>query len=254
MGRGGFSNIQTIVSTRRMSLFRRKSSTISVTAARRSSIVDFEQQPSSAHKLVPSGDSGSPMSLAVKSIRKSIARDGQYNGKSLAVKSIRRSIDTYTQFSGIIDLAKEAKFLSVLSHKNIINLHGTANNPGGIDYFIVIERLECCLSERCTDWLKEKEATSNSKLPRKKIAEKKQRLVEQRLLALLGVAAGLEYLHGHKYVYGSSGFVFPVFVLQLSHLTLSSLFERIAAFCFVILSHKTLASISMDAQRSSILV
>jgi len=86
----------------------------------------------------------------------------------------------------------------VLSYKNIINLHGTANDPGGIDYFIVIERLDCCISEQCAAWRKEKEALSKSKLPRKKIAEKKQRLVEHRLLALLGVAAGLEYLHGHK--------------------------------------------------------
>jgi len=178
VGRGGFSNIQTIISTRRMSLFRRRSSTSSVVAAG-SSTADSEQQPPSTLALVPQGDIVSP-------------------GISLAVKSIRKSIDRDAQVSGILHLATEAKFLSVLSHKNIINLHGTANNPGGIDYFIVIERLECCLSEQCTAWRKEKDAISNSKLPRKQIAEKKQRLVEQRLLALLGVAAGLEYLHGHK--------------------------------------------------------
>jgi len=184
VGRGGFSIIQTIKSTRRMSLFRGGSSSRSVTCG--SSNFDSEEQSYSYN-----------MSSSFSSSVGACASEGH---RFYVVKSIRQSIDLGRRFNGAIDLAKEATFLSALSgHPNIISLHSTAANPGGLDYFIVIERLRGCMTAEFRAWETQRQSISKSKLlSRKQIADGKQCAMDNRLFFLFGVSSGMSYLHDHK--------------------------------------------------------
>lgn len=55
------------------------------------------------------------------------------SSRKYAVKSLRTDLSDSMVFNGALDLAREAMFLSAISHPNIIILHSTAQNPGKIN-------------------------------------------------------------------------------------------------------------------------
>lgn len=122
------------------------------------------------------------------------------SGKKYAIKSLRTSLRSSLVFDGVIDLAKEAMFLDVLRHPNIIYLHGAAKNPGRSDYFLVIEPLQTTLIDRFGKWWdggKHAPAIFQSKAKK----DKSNELMHARMASILGIASALEYLHEKNILY-----------------------------------------------------
>lgn len=99
--------------------------------------------------------------------------------------------------TGASDLALEVKLLECLDHPNIITLHGVKSGDledsiNHRDYFLVIDYLVASLDDRLRKWRKE----SNSLVSKINKRISKKRLLERLESTALGVAKGMEYLHG----------------------------------------------------------
>ena len=101
-----------------------------------------------------------------------------------AIKVVRKSLDNTKMMPGAINLAKEAKWLAVLSHKNVISLHYVGENPGSLEYFLVIDRLKNCLSDLITKWQQQNDSLISGGLPKLQVKQLEQRLVSKKLAFL----------------------------------------------------------------------
>eukprot|EP00977_Amphora_coffeiformis_P016526 scaffold5139_cov155-Amphora_coffeaeformis.AAC.1 len=109
---------------------------------------------------------------------------------------------------GQIDLAVEAKYLSTVSHPNIIKLRGMAQGPLVDEhFFILLDRLEMTLDVQMKAWGKEHKelVRQQQKAPwwRKRAIGKKtqqalQDLMVHRLTVALDLAKAFQYLHEHR--------------------------------------------------------
>lgn len=115
-----------------------------------------------------------------------------------AIKQLKRSLAGTKRADGAIDLSIEAKFLSVLSHSNIIKLCGTGGTPGHPNAFIILDRLYGTLGDRIEVW-KMKEREFSGIIKRKKSQLKL--LFNDRLLAGFDIARAMKYLHDHDIMY-----------------------------------------------------
>lgn len=90
------------------------------------------------------------------------SEDKDSNTNGLVVKFLRTKLyENHGLFAAsAADLVKEGSILSTLSHTNVIRLHAVSSK-NGMDaylhgfhdaYFLVLERLECTLSDRITQW------------------------------------------------------------------------------------------------------
>eukprot|EP00934_Nitzschia_sp_Nitz4_P006586 Nitzschia sp. Nitz4//scaffold150_size53981//35302//36646//NITZ4_006681-RA/size53981-snap-gene-0.71-mRNA-1//-1//CDS//3329537083//6576//frame0 len=103
---------------------------------------------------------------------------------------------------GAVDLAMEARYLSCLSHKNIIKLNGiSAADPCTENYFIVLERMEDILAKRIKQWSDtERQCTGITGMfvgNKKKLAN----IQFEQTQAALDVAQGTSYLHSKKVIF-----------------------------------------------------
>jgi serine/threonine protein kinase len=121
-----------------------------------------------------------------------------------AIKRIKRSrFETKNSLlNGIVDLATEAKFLSVLDHPNIISLRGVADcSPYELNYFVIIDRLTEILSNRLITW-KQQEKSRRSlwkKVSSRKSTEGHKHLAFlERCTVAFDVACALAYMHSMK--------------------------------------------------------
>lgn len=104
---------------------------------------------------------------------------------------------------GIIDLATECRFLSVIRHTNIIKMRAfAAGNSFESGFFVVLDRLYDTLTLRITKWKKAaaKYSGMGGKLLDMK-GKKKNKVWIERLLCVYDLATALEYLHSHKIIY-----------------------------------------------------
>ena len=102
-------------------------------------------------------------------------------------------------YAGALDLAKEAKFLSALSHDHIIGIHSEGENVGTLDYFIVIERIQICLSKQIKLWKTKKTLNTYEQLGiRNQAAKYQKQQLDKRLLIMYQVSSGLAYMHKKK--------------------------------------------------------
>ena len=101
----------------------------------------------------------------------------------------------------MIDLAMEAKFLSRLSHSNIVKMRGTGGIPCHPNYFLVLDRLYDTLEERIDKWVDEKNRLNGVAgiFGKKKIELK--HLFSDRLLSALDIARALKYLHEKNIIF-----------------------------------------------------
>mmetsp|Transcript_77006 Transcript_77006/g.216036 ORF Transcript_77006/g.216036 Transcript_77006/m.216036 type:complete len:393 (-) Transcript_77006:56-1234(-) len=71
------------------------------------------------------------------------------------MKSLRTDLPEEEYVKGIVDLAIEAEFLSVLSHPNIISMRAMANSdPHESKFFVVLDRLVSTLDRKFNHWRK----------------------------------------------------------------------------------------------------
>lgn len=118
-----------------------------------------------------------------------------------AIKQLKPASTPDEQSEAIIDLAMEAKFLTLLSHSNIIKMRGTGGTPCHPEYFIVPDRLYDTLEERIDIWADEKKRLKGVMGVFGKRKEDLQHLFSDWLLAALDIARAMKYLHSQKVLF-----------------------------------------------------
>lgn len=110
--------------------------------------------------------------------------------------------DKETYVKGCIDLALETKYLSSLSHPNILDVRAAAScGPFEEGYFIIIDRLNETLPKRLNNWMtidrQTKGVTGLITGGKNKVDD----LLVDRLLVAFDIASALAYLHKLRVVY-----------------------------------------------------
>ena len=80
-----------------------------------------------------------------------------------ALKQLKPTNDRDKLEQGLIDIAIEAKFLSYISHPNIIKMRGTAGEPLSPDFALVLDRLYMTLHEQMHQWAADKKDATASR-------------------------------------------------------------------------------------------
>ena len=122
-----------------------------------------------------------------------------------AVKKVKTAImdDDNMYMNGMIDLAMETDFLSILEHPNIIRLRGIANcDMFSKDYYLVLDRLYDTLEARLPKWKQQRNALKGifGKLKDKKGIAKKE-LQRECMESALDLASALAYIHDKKIIH-----------------------------------------------------
>lgn len=117
-----------------------------------------------------------------------------------AIKQLKKSLTGKQLQDGAIDLSIEAKFLSVLSHPNIIKLCGTGGTRGHPSAFIILDRLYDTLRTKIDYWKAQISKYDGGICGIGKQSNKLQLLWEERLLAAYDVANAMNHLHEHECV------------------------------------------------------
>ena len=118
-------------------------------------------------------------------------------------KGSSKNEDERTTFTGgVLDLAMEMKFLSVLQHPHIIKMRGFSTSPPcSEDFFIMLDRLYHTLGERIERWRKQNKSLSSLLSSSKRRKRKKQELLNQKLCVSHDIGSALRFLHSHDIVY-----------------------------------------------------
>ena len=143
------------------------------------------------------------ISTAREQISKRCLRDGDAR---YAVKFLHPELSKLEKARAIIDLALEAKYLSVVSHPNIIKMRGwAACDPLKDGFFLVLDRLYDTLEERMIKWRKIKKQAKGSLFGIGSNKDALRELMTNRLLVAYDLAAAFRYLHENKYVEYKTG-------------------------------------------------
>ncbi|KAL7507423.1 hypothetical protein ACHAXN_004595 [Cyclotella atomus] len=129
-------------------------------------------------------------------------RKGKFARYAIKTLSEECLNDPERYVGGVIDLAVESRFLSVIRHPNIIKMRAISDgNMYDRGFFVVLDRLYETLTLKIADW-KKKEAKSKGmgKLMDMK-GKKKKKVFTERLLCVYDLSTALEYLHSHRIIY-----------------------------------------------------
>ena len=138
------------------------------------------------------------ISTARDHIAKRCLRDGEAR---YAVKMLYPHQDPLTLARGMVDLAIEAKYLSVLSHSNIVKMRGISKtdglHPSG---FLILDRLYGTLGDKITEWREAKKSLSGPIRGLNLGSDKKglQEFMQERLIVAYDLAAAFRYMHENK--------------------------------------------------------
>jgi serine/threonine protein kinase len=126
--------------------------------------------------------------------------------KQYVIKTLRTDLPEEEYVKGIVDLAIEAEFLSVLSHPNIISMRALANSdPHESKFFVILDRLVTTLDRKFNKWRREVGENSGYWLgPFGYCCAKEHGLYKtwyERLSASRDIANAIYYLHSHSIVY-----------------------------------------------------
>jgi serine/threonine protein kinase len=117
------------------------------------------------------------------------------------VKSVSTTSSKITYLKGMVDIALEAKFLSSLRHRNIIDLVGlSATGPCSKSYFLILERMEETLSTRIKTWM-DRERMTQGVFSCVGGSKRLEQLYIDRVEALYDIASALQYLHSLNIMY-----------------------------------------------------
>jgi len=118
-----------------------------------------------------------------------------------AIKTLKLDLSPKCIPGALLDLAIESKFLEVLSHPNIIKMRGMGIDPGQLDFYIILDRLYCTLSEKRDFWYKEKKTLSRGLIVGKENKTKLKHIFRDRLIAMYDVARAMKYIHDYNVLY-----------------------------------------------------
>ena len=119
------------------------------------------------------------------------SRDCRYAIKKLQDGSFR---DTTTFVNGVVDLAIEARFLSVIRHPNIIKMRATCvGSPFATDWFVVLDRLYDIMPMRLVKWKKQQPSGIMKMMDRS--GKRAMAFWLERVTVGYDLACALKYLH-----------------------------------------------------------
>mmetsp|Transcript_26 Transcript_26/g.134 ORF Transcript_26/g.134 Transcript_26/m.134 type:complete len:457 (+) Transcript_26:330-1700(+) len=106
------------------------------------------------HESMPSKEDNHDFHYDINRARRVMSSRVIRNGKGrYALKRLHDDLNTLEKARGMVDLAVEAKFLSIVWHPNIIKMRGMASGPMVDDYFfIILDRLVDTLDKRMNRW------------------------------------------------------------------------------------------------------
>ena len=120
-----------------------------------------------------------------------------------AIKKMQDSSrkDPQTFINAVVDLAVEARFLSVVRHPNIIKMRAMdKDSPYRSDFFVMLDRLYDIMPQRIQKWKKqEKKGLGKMLFDRK--GKKAQAFWVERLTVAYDISCALTYLHGLNIIY-----------------------------------------------------
>jgi serine/threonine protein kinase len=115
-----------------------------------------------------------------------------------AIKSVQDSSrkDPQLFINAVVDLAIEARFLSVVRHPNIIKMRAMDDHgPFQPNFFVVLDRLYDIMPVRMKKWKKQEGGGLKKMFKSKKV---KEAFWVERLTVAYDIACALSYLHGLK--------------------------------------------------------
>ena len=124
-------------------------------------------------------------------------KDTRYAIKRLQDSSFK---DAQVFVNGVVDLAIEARFLSVIRHPNIIKMRAMRCGSPFTDghFFVVLDRLYDILTSRLVKWNKQQFVGVRKLMDRG--GRKEQAFWVERVTVAYDLACALKYLHDLKYV------------------------------------------------------
>lgn len=118
-----------------------------------------------------------------------------------AIKKLSRGLfdmgDPQHFVCGVIDLAMEVKFLSVLRHPHIIKMRAMADvHHCSDDFFILLDHLDMTLSKKVATWKKNLPSGFGSG-----VRKKKEEQFCERLMVGYDLCSGVAHMHNNKIIY-----------------------------------------------------
>lgn len=108
-------------------------------------------------------------------------------------------MESSNRIEACIDLKNEARYLSRLSHPNIIEIYGFGQKDGNLlEPFLLFERINCTLQTQCRDW---KEVHKGMKRRSALNKNKRAFLWNERLDVAKDLAHAMAYLHRFNIVF-----------------------------------------------------
>lgn len=123
------------------------------------------------------------------------------------IKALRNDLPEEEYSKGIVDLAVEARFLSMLSHPNIVSMRATAiTDPLESRFFVILDMLTTTLDVRLQEWRRSVGSAMGVWLGPcigHCCADREvlQRLWIDRLFVARDIASAIDYLHRQSIVY-----------------------------------------------------
>jgi serine/threonine protein kinase len=118
-----------------------------------------------------------------------------------AVKRIRKDIPDECKEDAAIDLASEAKFLTSLSHPNIVKLRAVVGVPGHSDFLMVMDRLYMTLDQKIAEWRKAEKSYKGFLGHFGRRQEDLNQVRMDRMVALYDISRAMRYLHSNNIIY-----------------------------------------------------
>lgn len=116
-----------------------------------------------------------------------------------ALKRLHNDLSPVERARGMIDLAVEAKMLSIVYHPNIIKMRGLAKGPLIDDYFfIILDRLYETLDKRVNRWYQQDKHLKGHLFGLGKNKPGMRKLLLERMTVAYDLAAAFFYLHENR--------------------------------------------------------
>ena len=132
---------------------------------------------------------------------KSLTETNQY-----VLKTLRMDLPEEEYVKGIVDLAIESEFLSILAHPNIISMRAMANtDPCESKFFVVLDRLHVTLDRKFNQWRKVVGDNTGYWFPMCGYCCAKEHMLYgtwvERIMAASDISNAIYYLHRKSIIY-----------------------------------------------------